>query len=158
VIAMAQQLQQTGQGGDVLAMNFHQFQFARFRLDNAAVDGFDQTALAHAAGPPQQGVVGGQVVGETAGVLEQGIALGLDALQKVQVDPADRQDRLQMSVIGVPDEGIGAVQINSIGAGRRQAVQGIGDAAQQRGQFSGIFDLGSGHFEDKPCAAMKAGT
>jgi hypothetical protein len=48
-------------------------------------------------------------------------------------------DGFQPAAIGVPDEGIGAVQIRCRRTARRQPIERIGDAAQEG------YQLGIGH-------------
>jgi hypothetical protein len=104
-------------------MDFDQHQPAAAlaaRIDRA-VDRLDQRAFAHAASAPQQGIVGRQPAGETAGVLDQGVAGRLDALEKVERQPGDFANGMQFSGSGLPDEGVG----QAVRLGRGVPVAGL---------------------------------
>ena len=113
-------------------MNLDQGQRARLLGVNRRMDRLDQRALAHAARAPEQGVVGGQAVGEALCIRMQGVALAFDTLQQFDVDAVDRRHRHQPVALGMPDEGIGGIDV--VGARRlwREALQGVGDTVQQR--------------------------
>ena len=140
-LALAQPLQQARQAGDVLAVDLDQGQGGMPGLGRAVVDlgvhRLDQGALAHAAGAPEQGVVGRQAFGEAAGVLQQGRLLALDALQQPDLDPVDPGHRLQEVALGVPDEGIGGVERGQGRGQGCQALEGVGNAPQQQGKVLG---------------------
>ena len=53
------------------------------------MDGLDQRGFAHAARAPQQRIVGGQAAREAAGVVEELVALSVDALEQRQIDAID---------------------------------------------------------------------
>ena len=105
----------------------------RSRVDRR-VHRLDQRGLAHAARAPQHGVVGRQAGGEAQRVVEQDLAQPLHALQQIDIDAADSRHRLEPVAVGVPDEGVGGVEIDRRRRRRRQAFQRFGDAAQQRRQ------------------------
>ena len=92
----------------------------------------DQRALAGAARAPQQHVVGRQPGGETLGILDEDVAHPVYSAQQVELDAVDFADGLQPFALGVPDEGVGGVEIVLRRRRRRQAFERVGDAGQQR--------------------------
>jgi hypothetical protein len=79
----AQQVEQRGQGGDLVAIDLDQLQGREFGGQHHE-GGLGQRALAGAAHAPQQHVVAGQADGEAAEVLDEPVLLPLDADQQVQ--------------------------------------------------------------------------
>ena len=66
----------------------------------------DQRAFAHAARAPQQRIVGGQPVGETARVGEQGVALIFDRLEQRRAMLATWATGDQPAQVRLPDKGV----------------------------------------------------
>ena len=117
-------------------MDFDQFQApsGEFR-----VDGLDEGAFAHAARAPEQGVVGRKPARETFRIVEQKIAHAVDAAQKRQFDAVDLRHRLHRRRRGVPDKGVGGVEIGRDARWRREPVERVGDASEQGGRIgSGV--------------------
>ena len=128
----AQQRQQMRHAGDVLAVDFDQHDRLLGVLVDLGVDRLDEGAFAHAPRAPQKGAVGRQAVGEPFGVFEQDIALAVDPLEEGEIHPVDLGDPVQALVLGLPDEGLRRRKIEAVGLGRRQTVEGLGDASQER--------------------------
>ena len=120
--------EQRRQRVDVFAMNFDQQDLVGLALVDVGMRRLYQGRLAHAASAPKQRVVGRQPIGETAGVVQQDIAHPLDPLQQLQIDAVDGRHRLQPMALGLPDEGVGGVQIIVAAADRRQSLQCVGDS------------------------------
>ena len=99
----------------------------------------DERALAGAAGAPQQDIVGRQAGGEPLGVVEQDVADPVDAAQQADLDAVDLVDRLEPAAVGVPDESVARVEIGGAALPRREPLQRIGNAMEERQQ------IGIGH-------------
>ena len=95
------------------------------------MDRLDQRALARAARAPEQGVVGRQAPGEAPRVVQQDVAVAIDPAQQLELDPAHPVDRLEAGALGMPDEGLGAVEGGRGRVCRGQALEGFGDLAEQ---------------------------
>ena len=102
----AQMAEEAGQGVDVLPVDLDQLQ-AR----EAAVNGLDQRALAHAACAPQERVIGGKAPGETLGIRQEHVAAAVDALEERQRHPIDRPDRQKGPGVRLENEGIGGLKV-----------------------------------------------
>ena len=90
----------------------------------AACDRLDQRALAGAARAPQQHVVGREPGREPLGVVEQNVAHPVDPAQQTDRHPVDRRHRFQPFAVGMPDEGVGGIEIvdrGGVGASRSSA-------------------------------------
>jgi hypothetical protein len=124
-----------GQAGGIPAVVVH-----------LGVDGLHQGTLAGAARTPQQGVVGGQSVGEAPGVLVQGLGLATNALQKRDVDPIYMVNRVQPVALGVPDEGVGSVHGDRRRRGRGESLQSLGNALENRVE---VVTIGAVHLCSK---------
>ncbi len=127
--ALAQFRQQLRQRGYVLAVNFDEHQAARLAPVYRRVHGLDERAFAHAAGAPQQGIVGRQPGGEAQGIFEQNVAHPLDAFQQLQLDAVDTRNRLKKFALRMPYEAVGGIQRNGGRLGRRQALERFRHAA-----------------------------
>ena len=97
---------------------------------HVGVHGLDQRRFAHAAGAPQQRVVGRQAAGKALGVLGELRRDVLDALQQLQRHAVDLRHRLEALGLGVPDESVGALEIGFRGRRRRQPLECRGEAFQ----------------------------
>ena len=95
---------------------------------------WDWTADPYAGGSLSVAQVGGQALREAPGVVEQGLALTLDALEQIDLDPADLGDGRQPRALGLPDEGVGRAQVERTAGGGGQTFERVGDAPQQRGE------------------------
>ena len=93
-------------------MDLDQRQGVRLGFVDRGVRRLDERALAGAARAPQQHVVGRQPGGEPLGVVEQDVADPVDAAQQPDLDPVDLGDRLEPAAVGMPDEGVGGVEID----------------------------------------------
>ncbi len=122
-----QQLEQEGQAVDVLAVDLDQGEAAGRGQVDPALDRLDQRALAHAAGTPQQGIVGGQAAGEALGVGEQDVAHPVDADQQLERHRRDLGHGAQLAPARLPDEGVPGLQIDP---GRRWRCQPLDRAHQ----------------------------
>ena len=91
------------------------------------MDRLDQGRLAHAAGAPEQGVVGRQAAGEALGVLDEDVAHPVDAAQQAHLDPVDLRHRREPAPGRMPHEGIGGREI-----GLAAARAGRGAPARRR--------------------------
>ena len=155
---VAQEDHQRRQALDVLAMDFHQFQTAVDAL--LTVDGgvrrLDQRGLAHAAGAPQKRVVGRQAAGEALGVFDQEITHPVDPPEKFQVDAVDAVDRGERPALRPPDEGLGRAEIRLRWGLRREALERIGDAAQEVGGVSGGLQGKSAPWNERRFATVAA--
>ena len=129
------------QARDVFAVNFDEGQRVRLLGVDCGVSGLDQRALAGAARAPQQHVVGGEAGGKATGVFEQNVAHPVDAAQQADLDAVDLRDRFEPTGIGMPDKGVGGVEIGGWRRRRRQAFEGGGDPLQERQQIG----IGFGH-------------
>ncbi len=117
---------QLGQRVDVLAVDLDELE-RRFQAAvgvDRGVHGLHQRRFAHAAGAPQQRVVGRQAGGEAPGVVEQYVAHPVDAADQPDLDAVDAMDRLQEAWIGHPDETIGGFELGLGGQRRRQPRHG----------------------------------
>ena len=56
---------------------------------------------------------------------------GRRALQEADVDAVDLGDRRERALFGAPDEGLGGVEIGLRRGRRREAIEGVGDAAEE---------------------------
>ena len=120
-------MQQARQALDVLAVDLDQHQAIGRSLVEPGVDRLDQRALAHAAGTPQQRVVGRQAVGEAARVLEQRLGHPLDAAQQVERHAGDPRHRPQPLAPRLPDEGVGCIEVDTQSGGGGGPLQRRGD-------------------------------
>ncbi len=108
--------QQRGQGRDVLAMDLDERQGAGRATHLAVhmgVDRLDDRALARAARAPEQGIVGGQALGEAPGILDQRLLLPVDADQEIEVHAVDLGDRLEAVAGRMPDASFGRVDVSA---------------------------------------------
>ena len=99
-----------------------------------AMHRLDEGALAHAARAPQQGVVGGQPLGEAARVGEQQVPLALDALEQGKGQPVDTAHGQEALALRLPDEGLGRVEIRLARARWGKALEHIGKPVEAREQ------------------------
>ena len=132
--ARRQALEQPRQAVDVFAVDLDQGQGASALGIDLAVDRLDQRALAHAARPPEEGIVGRPSGREAAGVGEQDVAHAIDADQKRQRHVGDRRDRAQLLGRRFPDEGIGRVEVDRRQGRRRQALDRGHETEEQPGE------------------------
>ncbi len=105
---------------------------------------FHQRRLAHAAGAPEQCVVGGQALGKALGVFHQHVPDAVDAFEQRHLDAVDARNRSKPA-IGVPHEGISGAKIGQCRALRCQPLERGGDALEHvalAGGTRGAFGFG----------------
>ena len=110
-------------------MNLDQRQ-ARSATVDLGVHRLDQGTLAHAAGAPQERIVGRQAGGEAVRVVEQNVAHPVDSAQQGQRHPAHLGDRMQAVMLRLPDEGGRGLKVVDRGRCRGQPLQRLGDAVE----------------------------
>ena len=130
-IRFPQEGKQSRQGGNVLAVNFHQRDDARVFGDDVAMDGLDQGAFAAAPGAPQQRIVGRQTFGETHRVFVERVALLVDALQQIQIEAVDVRHGFEMFAFRVPHEGVRRAKVGARRRRRGESLQAVRDPAEQ---------------------------
>ena len=116
-------------------MDLDQFQAPRdlaLAVDRG-VRSLDQRRLAHAARAPEQRIVGGKGAGEALGVLDQKVAHPVDPAKERDVDTVDARDGREGARVGAPDEGLGGVEIGPVRGRGREAIERLGDAAEEVG-------------------------
>ena len=126
----ADQRHQLRQGLDLLAVDLDQLETAPELAVDRGMDRLDERALAHAAGPPEQRIVGRQAGREAPGVLEQDVANSIDSLQEIEIDPVDLRDLAQAIAGGVPDKGGMGTQVRHRRRRADQAFQSRGNPFQ----------------------------
>ncbi len=126
----AQMAEEAGQGVDVLAVDLDQLEAREAGIDGT-MHGLDQGALAHAAGAPEQRIVGGQAAREAFRVGQEGVAAAVDALEKRQRHPVDAPDRRKSPGLGLIDEGIGGREIGHRRPDGPKPLQRLGDSLDQ---------------------------
>ena len=97
------------------------------------VRSLDQRRLAHAARAPQKRIVGGKGAREALGVLDQKVAHPVDPAQERDVDSVDARNGRERARVGAPDEGLGGVEIGFVRGRGREAIERLGDAAEEVG-------------------------
>ena len=116
-------------------MDLDQFQAPRdlaLSVDRG-VRSLDQRRLAHAARAPEQRIVGGKGAREALGVLDQKVAHPVDPAQERDIDAVDVRNRRKGARVGAPDEGLGRVEIGFVRGSGREAIERLGDAAEEVG-------------------------
>jgi hypothetical protein len=101
---------------------------ARTVAGNLAMNRLDQRTLAHAAGAPEQRIVGRQSFGEARGVLQQRIAHPVDALEQPERQAINFGDGQEGRRLRLPDKGLGLVKIGLLRRWRGEPFQGSRDA------------------------------
>jgi hypothetical protein len=100
----------------------------------AAVDGrmhgLDQRRLAHAAGAPEQRIIGRQSAREPLRVLDQSVAHAIDALEQRHVDAIDVLDRREPTPLRMPHEGVGRGEIRRRRRARSEPFDRLGNASK----------------------------
>ena len=132
---VAQKAHERRQALDVLAMDLDQFQAPgdlALSVDRG-VRSLDQRRLAHAARAPEQRIVGGKGAREALGVLDQKVAHPVDPAQERDIDAVDVRNRREGARVGAPDEGLGRVEIGFVRGSGREAIERLGDAAEEVG-------------------------
>ena len=117
------------QGGEVLAMDFHELE-----PRDLMMDGLDQRALAHAARAPEQRVVGGEALREAERVGEERIPHAVDALEQRQLHAVDVGYRLKAAALRLPDESLCGGEIGPSRPARSEALQRARNPLQNAGE------------------------
>ena len=125
---------QRGQAVDIFAVNFDQLERPGLAVAcEGAIDfgvrGFHQRRLAHAAGAPEQRIVGGQALRKALGVLHEHVPDAIDALEQRHLDAVDARDWSKTS-IRVPDKSICSVEVGQGRALRGQPFKRGGNALE----------------------------
>ena len=130
---VAHEAHERGQALDVLAMDLDQLEAPGDIL--LAVDrgmgGLDQRRFAHAPRAPKKRIVGRQAAGEALRILDQKVAHPIDPAQERKVDAVDALNRRERAAVSAPDEGLGRFEIGFRRMRGREAIEGVGDAAQE---------------------------
>ena len=152
---------QDRQAFNVLAIDLDEDQPLEAGLAKAVDMGMqrlDQRALAHAAGAPQQGVVGAMPTSEMQRVLQQRFGDVVDAAQQFDRDAGDRRHRPQHGFAGVPVIGIRRAQGGRGDHPRgREGRQALGDTVQRGRDFGEGIHVGHGEISGKSHAAPALG-
>ena len=112
--------------------------------------------FAHAAGAPEERVVGGKAAGEALGVLGELGGDVIEALQQLEGNAVHLADGLEDFAVRLPDECLRCVEIGRGRGGRRQSLQCGGEPLEPRDQVvsSFISDLANGRgLSDFACSA-----
>ena len=106
-----QDVEQGGQGVDILAVHLDQFQGNAACCAHIFVNSLDQRGFAHAARAPEQHVIGGKTIGKTQRIFVQDVAHMVNAANELQRNAVRTRDRLQEGVDRRPDETIGRIPV-----------------------------------------------
>ncbi len=126
---------QRGQAVDILAVDFDQLERSGLAVAceggiDAGMCGLHQRRLAHAAGAPEQRVVGGQALCKALGILHQHVPDAVDAFEQRHLDAVDARNRSKPA-IRVPHESISGAKVGQGRALRGQPFKRGGDALEQ---------------------------
>jgi hypothetical protein len=111
-------------------MDLDELEFGIFIAADASVYRLDQRALAHTASAPQQDIVCGQSTGKPLGIVDEDVTHPIDALEQGQVDPIHSRDWLQGMGSGMPNEGVGAIEIDWLWNCRYGALDQAGQSVE----------------------------
>jgi hypothetical protein len=133
----AQQRHKARQPADVLAMNLDKFERLGIRRSgkpriDCCMRGFDERGFAHAAGAPEERIVGREALCEALRIAEKNIASLVDAAQQPDIDPIDARNRDKRRGPSGENERVGGAEIAGRGCASEPLKRG-GDPFQRLG-------------------------
>ena len=89
--------------------------------------GLYEARFSHAAGTPEEGVVGRQAGREPPRIVEEDAGGVVDPLEQAERNPVDLRHGFEVAAFGMPDEGVSGLEIGRPKRGRAKPVQCIGN-------------------------------